>query len=184
MTIDPLVAVGVVAAVVALVALGGGQAALARRRRASEAARRESERVAMGRLAWLTGRSEVAPEVAPLPSPFARAAVLPAAEWVVSPRRRLGRDTSAVLLVGTLGILVVAVAWHPAPADSGVLGATATPRPVAPATATPTATPTPTLSPTPAATARPTAKPTPRPTPLPAPPPVVVPPPAAATSAP
>ena len=154
---DAQLAAGLVgAAVLALIlAVAVGRAIRARRRRASEAALRESERVAMGRLAWLTGRSAEAPEVPPSAS---RAALAPAAAssghaaasrtptWV-SPRRRLWRDTAAVLLVAAAGALVVAVVRPPSPqADGGVLGATASPRPVLPPMPTPRVRPSPTAT--------------------------------------
>jgi len=181
------------AAVLALVlGVARGRASRAQRRRDADAALLETERVAMGRLAWLTGRSAEAPEVAPpLPSasrvaPYA-AATAPDATWVASPRRRLWRDTSAVLLVAAIGVLVVGfVLPSIPPADGGVLGATATPAPtpapsaapaaptVAPA-ATPAPTPAPSASPTPSPTLVPTAPPTPAPTPAPTPVPTAAP---------
>ena len=188
-----LLVVGLIgAAVLALVlAVTRGRASRARRRQEADVALLESERVAMGRLAWLTGRSAEAPIVAPpppLPSasrvvPYA-VATAPDATWVASPRRRLWRDTSAVLLAAAIGVLVVGLVLPASPpADGGVLGATATPA-VAPTPPTPAPTPAPTApAPTPAPTApaptpAPTASPAPTPAATPAPAPTATPAPA------
>jgi type II secretory pathway pseudopilin PulG len=192
---ETLLVVGLIgAAVVALIlVLVGGRASRARSREEAEAARLESERLAMGRLAWLTGRAPEAPEVvppAPLPGRMAPYAITAAPEiaWVASPRRRLWRDTSAVLLVAAVAILVIGVVLPATtPTEGGVLEATATPAPdltptpepavTAEPTSAPTASPTP--SPTPAPTAAPTPAapatlaPTPAPTPIPTPTPRV-----------
>jgi len=179
-------AAGVIAALVLAVVVAGvvGRTLRRRRLRASDAAMRESERVAIERLAWLTGRSAQAPEApAPPPPPrhaerpAGRAATAPAEGWVVSPRRRLWRDTAAVLLVAAIGVLAVGFVLPPAPpADGGVLGATATPQPATPAAPTPPApAPTPTPGPTVKAAPQPAPTPTPRPTTTPG---VVTPPPA------
>ena len=82
---ETLLVVGLIgAAVVALIlVLAGGRASRARRREEAEAARLESERLAMGRLAWLTGRAPEAPEVAPprpLPGRMAPYAITAAPE--------------------------------------------------------------------------------------------------------
>jgi hypothetical protein len=62
-----LLVVGLIGAAVLALALAvvRGRASRARGRQAADAALLETERVAMGRLAWLTGRSAEAPEVAP-----------------------------------------------------------------------------------------------------------------------
>ncbi len=69
--------------------------------------------------AWLTGRTEEPPEVpVATAAPAGEPVVAPLdPEWVVSPRRRLWRDTSAVLLVGVVGVLLVGIA--PAPRRLG-----------------------------------------------------------------
>ena len=134
---ETLLVVGLIGAVVValVLVLARGRASRARRREEAEEARLASERLAMGRLAWLTGRASEAPEVvppAPLPGPMAPYAITAAPEvaWVASPRRRLWRDTSAVLLVAAIAVLVIGVVLPSAtPTDGGVLGATATPAP-------------------------------------------------------
>ena len=151
-------------------------------RRTRAAARIASQQMALDRLAWLTGRAEEPPPAPPVLAPVSAARSDAEVEevgrgWVVSPRRRLWRDTSAILLVGVLAAFIVLTVAPPASApEGGVLAATATPRPTAAPLPTPRPTPRPTATPSPsptaapsptptaAPTATPTAKPTPKPT--------------------
>jgi LysM repeat protein len=140
-------ALGLLLAMAGLLVLGARRAR-ARRLAADEAARRAEADLALDRLAWLTGRSERAPAAPYRSAGPATAArhVGPLPEQAVSPRRRLWRDTSAVLLVGLLGALLAGSLLPPARLDDGVLEATATPRPT-PATGE-TAPPAPASDPT------------------------------------
>ena len=145
----PLLLSLLVAAAIALVVLGAGLALVARERRRRDRLRAErdqrTERLIWQRLDWVASPAPTSPDpVSPAPaSPAptaARQAIDPAAQrgtWaspaVYSPRRRLWRDTSAVLLVGVLGVLAFSVAAPPRPApEGGVLAATSAPATVAP----------------------------------------------------
>jgi hypothetical protein len=127
-------AIGVLAATVALAVLSVGVALVARergrRQRIRLEDRRRAERLIWQRLEWVAG---------PLPSrpgsavPRATAAPtdqeMPEADPThVSPRRQLWRDTSAVLFVGVLAVLAVGFLPPPGPApQGGVLGVTSSP---------------------------------------------------------
>ncbi len=144
--VDPLLVVGPVGALLGAgillvgAVMAAGRVRRERRRRREDADLRQSERLALDRLAWLTGRSEAPPEpprlAPPPPEPSGEA-------WVVSPRRRLGRDTSAVLLVGVVALAAIR-ALAPGAPGGGVLEATSRPAPTAAPTAAP---PSPTPSP-------------------------------------
>jgi LysM repeat protein len=130
----------------ALIAVGGllalnARRARARRRAADEAARRAEADLALDRLAWLTGRSEQPPA-----APYRPAGPVTSARHVarftdraLSPRQRLWRDTSAVLLIGLAGVLLAWSLLPPARDDGAVLEATATPGPRQPPPASPPA---------------------------------------------
>jgi nucleoid-associated protein YgaU len=134
-------ALGLLLAVAVLLMLGARRVR-ARRLAADEAARRAEADLALDRLAWLTGRSERSPVTPHRPAgPLVRARhVGPLTEQAISPRRRLWRDASAVLLVGLVGVLIAGNLLPATPLDGGVLQATATPRPTpSPAATAPSA---------------------------------------------
>jgi LysM repeat protein len=119
---------GALIAVGCLLAFNARQAR-ARQRAADEAARRAEADLALDRLAWLTGRSEQPPA-----APYRSAGPATSARHVarftdraLSPRQRLWRDTSAVLLIGVIGVLLAGSILPPARDDGAVLEATATP---------------------------------------------------------
>ena len=88
----------------------------ARRRAAEDADLAAGSQVAMHRLAWLTGRAADAPELpgrGTPPAPIAPVGRL-AARVGRLPRRRLWRDTSAVLLAGVAGVLAFVTFLPPA----------------------------------------------------------------------
>ena len=132
----------------------------------------EAEAAIQARLAWIRGEDplpgEPSPGAAAEPSlpetPVVVARPGPPRDgqlgWVVSPRRRLWRDTSAVLLVGITLVLVVSLL--PGASSEG-------PGQTLSATGTPALDPSPTATPTPAPTPRPTPRPTPTPSPTPSP---------------
>ena len=112
------------------------------------------------------GPGELPPE-APAwpPRPLRGGAIAGDVEYVVSPRRRLWRDTSVLLLAG-IGLVLVVSAIQPPPPDRPAL---ASPSATASPTSTPTPTPTPAPTPPPTPTPAPTASPAPTPTPTPRP---------------
>jgi hypothetical protein len=152
------------AAVVALVLLAVGLSLVGRERGRRQRLRaereRRTERLIWQRLDWVASpgpasSAPISPEPAS-PEPIRLASVGPAptaARWtaepaaqgatwaaptVYSPRRRLWRDTSLVLLVGVLGVLAVSLVAQPNPApEGGVLAATSAPAKAAPAASLP-----------------------------------------------
>ncbi len=153
-------AIAVLAATVALAVLSVGVALVARERGRRQRLRLErrlrAERLIWQRLDWVAD---------PVPSSPKRAATrsiaAPTDEEMqgtdpvhLSPRRRLWRDTSAVLFIGVLGALAVGLfaTLRPAP-EGGVLGVTSSPAsPAVAAARTPGATPSVTPEPTPVPT--------------------------------
>ncbi len=169
MPLDPVVVAVVVGILIAV--LAGVLVALivvwrrVRARRLDEREAAELERAIRVRLAWIGGDWTPTGLTDMPPPDSVPVTVHDDVRWVVSPRRRLGRDTAAVLLVG-IGTILVASLLPGGSTDSQGPPPAGTPaRASQSPSASRSSSASPSLAPSPSPELRPTVRPSRKPTP-------------------